>query len=163
MKDHYFQNRWDLQTKHTFDVFNNETRNSNRLIVLIKCWDSHLKCHSTSSHIPYFEWLGHQPLSQSNFPQSNFSITTANCSKFINIVFKSDKRLVWNKTICSRHHSQSISIPGTILWCVAWNLPASNVWWEGWKSMLITVDPWRSVQATVLGRSSSDQEACWGG
>ena len=39
-------------------------------------------------------------------------------------------------------------------------IPRSNVWWVGWKSMLVTVEPWCSVKATILGRSSNDQEAC---
>lgn len=40
-------------------------------------------------------------------------------------------------------------------------LPRSIVWWEGWKSMLVTADPWCMVQATVLGKSSRDQLVCW--
>lgn len=112
-----------------------------------------LKWQWRSCHLPYLKWPWCQPLPQCNFPKCNFTIARANCSKIDPRYRKEPENQ--NTMKCGRC-------------CTAetqdWQfIPRSNVWCKGWKSMLVTLDPWLMVKARVLGRSSSDHEACWGG
>lgn len=48
-----------------------------------------------------------------------------------------------------------------ILKILRYVIPRRSVWCEGWKSRLATVEPWCNIKATVLGKSSRDQDASW--